>query len=49
MKTTKGLSNPFVTSIKNDETLYLGAKREFLALIYAPQHLRHYFLAYKNI
>ena len=28
-----GLNNPFITSIKNVKTLYLGAKRELLAML----------------
>jgi hypothetical protein len=44
-----GLNNPFITPINNVKTFYLGAERACLALIYAPQHLQHYFLAYKTI
>ena len=34
-------------AFKDAESLYLGAKRSCLALIYASQWLRHYFLAHK--
>ena len=34
-------------NLKDAETRYLRAKRACLAIVYASQRLRHYFLAYK--
>uniref|UniRef100_A0A2N9IS56 RNA-directed DNA polymerase n=1 Tax=Fagus sylvatica TaxID=28930 RepID=A0A2N9IS56_FAGSY len=49
-KTVMGLNNPIYyvsRTLKDAESRYSGAERSCLALIYASQRLRHYFLAHK--
>uniref|UniRef100_A0A2N9IPM6 Integrase catalytic domain-containing protein n=1 Tax=Fagus sylvatica TaxID=28930 RepID=A0A2N9IPM6_FAGSY len=46
-KEPKGQSTMLAEHFKDAETRYSGAERACLALIYASQRLRHYFLAHK--